>query len=535
MTLPVRFIFSNRVNKSFLGFSGRKASLLALLFGARRYSSVEGRSPGGGEEGEETHGEIPSFCSRERNLLSLFLPCSAMRELSQIHALIIRSGFVQHVFVSGRLISFCAVSELGSMDYAAAAFEEISSPDAFIYNTMIRGFVRTDRGEEALSCFRKMRQSGKLADNFTFSFLLKLCGRSAQVELGRQIHCSIVKNGYVFHSFVLNTLLHMYAMFKHIVTAHRLFDEMPVKDLVSWNVLIDGLVHCEQYNEALRAFVRMQQWGFAPDAITFVEVLCACAELGDLTFGQWVHAKLSSRMLDDFIFLPNSLIVMYSKCGALDKALKVFDEMTQRNRVSWNSMILALAMHGRAREALQLFSRMRENVSYEPDDITFLGVLCACSHGGLVEEGKRYFAIMRKDYGINPSVKHYGCMVDLLGRAGLLKEAYELVSTTPMGGNAVLWRTLLGACRVHGELEMGEWVRKHLGDLEPNHSGDFVLLSHMYAMVGRWKEVVDVREEMMGRGVKKPSPGNSLIDYVHNSSKQEVDQLHSEPEQSHFT
>ncbi|KAI0511741.1 hypothetical protein KFK09_012373 [Dendrobium nobile] len=487
----------------------RKVSPLSLLRVVSHYSCLAATAT---REEQQDIVALPSFDLREQVLVSLFHPCSTMRELSQIHALIIRSGFAQHVFVVGRLISFCAVSELGSMKYGNGVFEELNLPDAFIYNTMIRGFVRTGSNEEALTCFRRMRKDGKAADNFTFSFLLKLCGRLSMVELGKQVHCSLLKDGYEVHTFVRNTLIHMYAMFRHLAAARHLFDEMPVKDLVSWNALIDGLVHCMQYKEALRVFVKMQESGIVPDAATFVVVLSACAEFGELSFGQRIHSKISTCVLDEFISVSNSLIDMYSKCGAIDMAILVFQGMKERNTVSWNSMILGLAMHGRAREALHLFEEMRLREVDEPNGITFLGVLCACSHGGLVEEGKRYFHCMKRDYGIDPAVQHYGCMVDLLGRTGLLEEAYELIRSMPTGGNAVMWRTLLGACRVHGDLEMGESVRKHLIELEPDHSSDFVLLSHMYAMVGRWNDVLNVREDMLGVGVQKPQPGNSFID-----------------------
>ncbi|XP_020571004.1 pentatricopeptide repeat-containing protein At4g21065-like [Phalaenopsis equestris] len=488
----------------------RKISPFSLLSVAiHHYSSLEATSTR-----EEEHGKFafPSFHLREQTLVSLFHPCSTMRELSQIHALIIRSGFAQHVFVVGRLISFCAVSEFGSMKHANDVFEDINFPDAFICNTMIRGFVRTGSEVEAIDCFKRMRRDGKQADNFTFSFLLKLCGQLFMVELGKQVHCSLLKDGYEVHTFVRNTLIHMYGMFRNLAAARHLFDEMPVKDLVSWNALIDGLVHCMQYKEALRMFVRMQESGIAPDAATFVVVLSSCAEFGELGFGQRVHSKISTCVLDEFISVSNSLIDMYSKCGAIDLAVLVFQRMKERNTVSWNSMILGLAMHGRAREALQLFEELQLTEFGEPNGITFLGVLCACSHGGLLEEGRRYFHCMRRDYGIDPSVQHYGCMVDLLGRTGLLGEAYEVIRSMPTGGNAVMWRTLLGACRVHGDLEMGESVRKHLIELEPDHSSDFVLLSHMYAMVGRWNDVLNVREDMLGVGVQKPQPGNSFID-----------------------
>lgn len=452
--------------------------------------------------------------SREESLISLFKQCSNIRDLTRIHAQIIKTGFDQHVYVVGRIISFHSVSEQGSMDYASSVFHEMQWPDGFLFNTMIRGFGRTNRTEEAFSMYQRMRNKGKPADNFTFCFLLKICGQSTAVELGEQLHCCILKNGLESHVFVRNTLIHMYGLFKDMSTARKLFEEMPnATDLVSWNTLLDGYVHCAQYEEAQAMFLRMQRSSeFRPDEATFVVVLSACSELGNLDFGTWVHSVIGSSILDQSISVSNSLIDMYAKCGTIDKALQVFENMKDRNTVSWNSMILGLAMHGHSGEALQLFDRMLGcgKPYNEPNDITFLGVLCACSHGGLVDQGRRYFDSMQRDYGISPTVRHFGCMVDLLGRAGLVREAYELIRNMPMESNAVVWRTLLGACRLHGDLKLGEIAKKHLAQLEPDHSSDFVLLSHMYAGKDQWNDVFYLREAMKGGGVQKPQPGNSI-------------------------
>ncbi|XP_073007203.1 pentatricopeptide repeat-containing protein At1g59720, chloroplastic/mitochondrial-like [Typha latifolia] len=453
-----------------------------------------------------------NFHSREQTLISHFNSCCSMRDLSQIHAQIISSGFEQHVYVIARLISFCCVSEVGSIDYASKAFEQLNWPDGFLWNTMIRGFGRTNRAEEAFFFFRGMRERGKTADNFTVSFLLKICGQLGAVELGKELHCCILKLGLESNVFVSNTLMHMYTLFEETDVARQVFEESPDIDLVSWNTLIDGYVNCRKYKEALRMFLRMMRDGFIPDEATLVVTLSACSELGALDFGRWVHSNIGGgSILVQTVSVSNSLIDMYAKCGAIYIAFEVFEDIEERNIVSWNSIILGLALHGHAEKALALFDRMLLESEYEePNNITFLGVLCACSHGGLVERGRRYFEMMR-DCSITPNIKHYGCMVDLLGRAGLVREAYELIRTMPMEGNAVVWRTLLGACRVHGELELGKLVLKHLKEVEPDHSSDYVLLSHMYASFGRWNDALQVREVMKGRGVQKPEPGNSLM------------------------
>ncbi|XP_042482020.1 putative pentatricopeptide repeat-containing protein At5g59200, chloroplastic isoform X2 [Macadamia integrifolia] len=419
--------------------------------------------------------------SREYNLHSLFKKCSTLKNVYQIHAQIIQTGFEQNLFMVAKIITFCADSEHGPMDYAVSVFEQIRNPDGFLWNTMIRGFGKTSKPDNALGFYKRMLHKGEVADNFTYSFLLKICGQLRSVELD-------------------------------IETARQLFEEIPTTELVAWNIIIDCYVHCGHYKEALELFSRMQQISIEPNDATLVVVLSACAELGALDFGRWIHSQIDYTSFSDNISVSNSLIDMYAKCGVIDNARQVFNKMNSRNIVSWNSMILGLAMHGYADDALELFSKMMEGKLAGPNDITFLGVLCACSHRGLVDEGKYYFDVMKREYQFQPTIKHYGCMVDLLGRAGFVMEAYQLIRSMPMECNAIVWRTLLGACRVHGNVQLGERVRRHLLELEPDHSGDYVLLANMYASAGQWNEVCRVRTAMKNRAVQKPKPGNSSID-----------------------
>ncbi|KAJ4961336.1 hypothetical protein NE237_021246 [Protea cynaroides] len=417
--------------------------------------------------------------SREQNLHSLFRKCPTLNNVKQIHAQIIQTGFDQNLFMVAKIITFCADSEHGPMDYAVSVFEQIRNPDGFLWNTMIRGFGKTSKPDNAFGFYKRMLRKGEVADNFTYSFLFKICGQLRAADLD-------------------------------IKTARRLFDEIPRTDLVSWNIIIDCYVHCGHYKEALELFLRMKQSSIEPDEATLVVVLSACAELGALDYGRWIHSRIDYSSFSDIISVSNSLIDMYAKCGAIDNARQVFNKMCKRNIVSWNSMILGLAMHGYADDALELFSEMMEGKLETPNDITFLGVLCACSHRGLVDEGKYYFDIMNREYQVQPTIKHYGCMVDLLGRAGFVMEAYQLLRNMPMECNAIVWRTLLGACRVHGHIQLGERVRRHLLELEPDHSGDYVLIANMYASAGQWNDAFRVRTAMKSRAVQKPKPDGCL-------------------------
>ncbi|XP_057447359.1 pentatricopeptide repeat-containing protein At4g21065-like [Lotus japonicus] len=451
----------------------------------------------------------------QQTLMTLFNRCSTMNHLKEIHARIYQTGFHQNHLVVGKIIVFCAVSvPAGDMNYAVSVFDRVDKPDAFLWNTMIRGFGNTNQPEKAVLFYKRMQQGEPhvVPDTFTFSFLLKIVGGLGSVVLGKQLHCSTLKLGVENHAHVRNSLIHMYGVMKDIETAHQLFEEMLNKDLVAWNSIIDCLVCCGKYNEALDFFTRMVQSGMRPDDATFVVTLSACGAMGALAFGRWVHSCIQrATYLGEITSVSNSLVDMYAKCGAVEEAYEIFRSMKGKNVISWNTMILGLASHGNGTEALTLFAEMLQENVVRPDGITFLGVLCACSHGGFVDEGRRYFDIMSRDYNVQPTVKHYGCMVDLLGRAGLVEEAYILIKNMPMECNAIVWRSLLAACRTHGNVKLAEKVRKHLLELEPCHSSDYVLLANMYASTGQWNEMSKERRSMQERGVKKPEPGNSFV------------------------
>ena len=419
----------------------------------------------------------------------------------------------------GKIVEFCAVGCGGDLDYAVSVFDLVKNPDGFLWNTMIRGFGKTNQPEKAFELYKRMKEIGGTADSYTFAFLIKVSEQLGSEIFGEQMHCSCLKHGLDSHVFVRNTLVHIYGMFRDVKNAVQLFDEMPSPDLVSWNTILECHVYCGKHKEALDLFLRMLRSGTQPDEATFVVTLSACSALGVLDFGRWVHFYANKTCFGNIISVSNSLIHMYAKCGAVEEAYETFNSMKRKNLISWNTMILAFATHGHVDKALALFSKMLGELE-RPDNVTFLGVLCACSHGGMVDEGRRYFDIMMKDYNIEPTLKHYGCMVDILGRAGLVEEAYQLIMSMPMECNAIVWRTLLAACRVHGDIMLGEKVRKRLLQLEPDHSSDFVLLANMYASAGQWNEVIRVRKSMRDRQVQKPEPGNSFIG---NSSSDQID------------
>ncbi|KDP27168.1 hypothetical protein JCGZ_19867 [Jatropha curcas] len=276
--------------------------------------------------------------------------------------------------------------------------------------------------------------------------------------------------------------------------------------------MIAGYVLCRQNEQALEMFEEMRSVGEQPDEVTMLSLLSACTDLGDLEVGRKVHhAILEMSLGHTSLLLGNALIYMYAKCGSIERTLEVFRGMMEKDVSTWNSVIVGLAFHGHAEESINLFTEMRRLKNIKPNEITFVGVLVACSHTGKVEEGYQYFNLMKDRYNIEPNVRHYGCMVDLLGRAGLLHDAFDFIDKMKIEPNAVIWRTLLGACRIHGNVELGRHANEKLLEMRRDESGDYVLLSNIYASVGEWDGAQKVRKLMDDNDVKK-DPGCSLIE-----------------------
>lgn len=299
-----------------------------------------------------------------------------------------------------------------------------------------------------------------------------------------------------------------------IENARKLFDEAPERNVISWSTMINGYVKCGEYREAIGLFREMQLLemdGVRPNEFTMSSVLSACGRLGALEHGKWVHAYIDRCGMKVDVVLGTALIDMYAKCGSIERARCVFSELgSSKDVMAWSAMISGLAMHGHREECLGLFSQMQD-CGVRPNAITFLGVLCACVHAGLVNEGRQYFKRMSEEFGITPLIQHYGCIVDLYGRAGLIEEAWDVVKSMPMKPDVLVWGALLSGSRMCGNIEMCEFAIKQLIELEPMNSGAYVLLSNVYAKMGRWDAVRCVRGLMEAKGIKKV-PGCSLVE-----------------------
>lgn len=361
-----------------------------------------------------------------------------------------------------------------------------------------------------------MRTIGVVSpDHFTFPFVLKSCAR---LQLGRQggvLHSLVVKLGFDSDVFVQNGLINCYGCCGSVEFAMKVFEEMSERrDVVSWSSMIACLINNGFGYEALNLFQEMQLLGddnVKPDEVTMLSVISAVSSLGELELGRWVdHFICKTSGLNLTVPLGTALIDMYSRCGSIRDSIRVFDEMPIRNVMTWTALINGLAVHGRGREALRVFYELKKSDVHHPDYITFTGVLVACSHSGLIDEGWQVFESIRKEYGMEPMLEHYGCMVDLLGRRGLLYDAYEFVQRMPIKPNSVIWRTLLGACASHNHVELAEKVKERVYELDPRHDGDYILLSNAYGGVGRWAEKEVLRNSMRNKRISK-KPGYSLI------------------------
>ncbi|KAK4775688.1 hypothetical protein SAY87_023649 [Trapa incisa] len=466
-------------------------------------------------------------------LLQLLRRCGDLPSLRQVHALLITTGLALHTFPLSRLLS--AASRL-SAAYSLSILDRITNPTVFLFNILISSATPHHPPELALSHYLRILASGRglpapllFPNSFTYPSLFKLCRTYRLLDHGHAIHAHALKFlDPPFDHFVQSSLLCFYAITGRIDIVRILFDQIEDPDLACWNSVIDAYTRCDFVNkyigitdtvggnsaelssEALSLFVKMLTCGVRPNEMTAVAVIIACANSGALYQGKWIHRYILKNGLKMNVFVATALIDMYSKCGCLDLAYQLFDKMPHRDILSYNAMIGGFAIHGHGHRALELFDKMKHE-GLMPDNTTFVVTLCACSHVGLVEEGRRVFRSIKEDSGIDPKMEHYGCLVDLLGRSGQLEEALETVQSMPMKPNAVLWRSLLGAARVQVNLEIGEVALKNLLQLEPEISGNYVLLSNMYAASSRWDDASKVRQSMKDHGIDKV-PGMSLVE-----------------------
>ncbi|CAL5048495.1 unnamed protein product [Urochloa decumbens] len=454
------------------------------------------------------------------------------------HAAAVKTGFRWDTYTASSLVEMYAM--LGRANFARKVFDEMPRRFLVLWNMMIRCYIRCGRFTAAVALAEEMERSGATPDRVTLVTAVTACSRAGDLSLGRRIHV-YMDAVFGFSLPVANALLDMYTKNGCLEEAEKMFEQMVERNIISWTILVSGYALAGQldkaralfyqctekdlilwtaminacvqhgsFEEALSLFRDMQLQQVEPDRFTVVTLLTCCANIGALDQGEWIHQYAEGRKMKIDAVLGTALIEMYSKCGHVDKALHVFGRMQGRDAAAWTAIICGLATHGQASRALQLFEEMQMS-KVKPDGITFIGVLSACCHGGLVDEGRRHFQAMKEVYRIEPRIEHYSCFVNLLGRAGVLDEAERLINGMPVNKDTMpLFGALLTACKAHGNVEMSEQLTKRIAEQDSPNPSVNVLMSNVYATASRWEEAIRVRSKMTHPTVKKTAGWSSI-------------------------
>ncbi|KAL5977267.1 hypothetical protein ACLOJK_021611 [Asimina triloba] len=465
----------------------------------------------------------------------LLKACSRLLSLSkgrEIHGFVVKAGLDLDVYIQNSLIRMYGV--MSQLSDSRRLFDRMPQKDVATWNSILAAYFTSHSSQhEALVLFRGLVIDGLEIDEITLLVLLSASLHLGRPGYGRTIHVYIVKKGFshilklnnallgfyaksgdadaAFGLFaemgskdvVSNTIvINLYAELNLVDAAREIFDGIPSKDVVLWNSMIDGYVKVKRPEEALELFQTMQMETVRPDEITVMSVLSACCSLYNLQFGKWVHQLIHQRNIRIDAFVGTALVDMYAKCGSLDDAVHTFHQMQYKDNFAWTAIIAGLANYGLGKEALSFFSQMQEE-GIEPNEATFVAVLTACSHSGLIDEGCNWFDQMVEVYKIAPKIEHLGCMIDLLSRAGLLCKAEVLIGMIKAEDRMIGYKILLSACIRDADIGVGEKVAKKLMELEPQNQGVYVLLSNFYAFVGQWDNVAETRRIMKELNLNK--------------------------------
>ncbi|KAF7129427.1 hypothetical protein RHSIM_Rhsim10G0031500 [Rhododendron simsii] len=441
-----------------------------------------------------------------------------MHQLLPTHALFITTGLHRSTYAVSKLLTFTALSNRGDLSYAALLFAQIHTPNSFTYNTLIRAYSNSPHPHLSLRYFNLMLKDDAVwPNNHTFPFVLVACANVNCMLSGLQIHNWVLKCGLgSSDSHVKTALIRFYLGCNVLENARKVFDEITDLDVVQCNVLMTGYIQLGLAGEGLSVFQDMLVSGIEPDEFCVTTALTACADLGALAQGKWLHEYVQKRegLVAD-AFVGTALVDMYVKCGCIDTAVEVFESMPGRSVCSWAAMIGGFALHGYARKAVDCLERMQVEDGLRPDGVALLGVLTACNHAGLQKEGQFLLDNMEARYGVAPKHEHYSCMVDLLCKAGQLEKALELIRRMPMKPLASVWGALLSGCRNHNNVDLAEVAVKEILLIEKGdraeEDGAYVQLSNIYLAAGKCEDAGRIRKKIGDRGLKK-TPGCSMIE-----------------------
>lgn len=437
-------------------------------------------------------------------LLSVLPACAelfSVRLGKSIHCYAVKFDFDSDLSTGTALLSMYAKCQL--FPPALTIFKRMSRKDVVTWNSLITGYAQIGEPFCALEMFCQLRLSGAHADAGTMVGVVSACALLGDLDQGNCIHGLIKKCAFELDCHVNNALIDMYAKCGSLSMAESLFNETNIsKDEVSWNAMIAGYMQNGYAKEAISSFYKMRLEGLQPNVVTLVSVLPAAAYLATIKEGMSIHAYSILMGFQASTLVGNSLIDMYSKCGHLELSEKIFNDMENRDIISWNSMLAGYAVHGQGDRAIAFLSLMKET-NIELDSISFITALSACRHTGLIDEGRRIFYSMQKEHSVRPDLEHYACMVDLLGRAGLFDELLGLIKKMPMEPDAGIWGALLGACRMHGNVKLAEFALDQLVKVKPRNPAQYVVLSSIYSQSGRWSDANNIRVKMNETGLKK--------------------------------
>ena len=427
----------------------------------------------------------------------------------EIHCQTLKKGFIAVSFVANTLATM--YNKCGKLDYGLRLFESMTQRDVVSWTTIIMSNVQIGQEENAVKAFRRMRETDVSPNEFTFAAVISGCATLGRIEWGEQLHAHVIRLGLVDSLSVANSIMAMYSKCWQLDLASTVFQGLSRRDIISWSTMISGYAQGGCGEEAFDYLSWMRREGPRPNEFAFASVLSVCGNMAILEQGKQLHAHVLCVGLEQNTMVQSALINMYSKCGSIKEASKIFDEAEYNNIVSWTAMINGYAEHGYSQEAIDLFKKLPK-VGLRPDSVTFIAVLAACSHAGLVDLGFHYFNSLSKVHQICPSKDHYGCMIDLLCRAGRLNDAESMIQSMPFQRDDVVWSTLLRACRIHGDVDCGKRAAEKILQLDQNCAVTHITLANMYAAKGKWKEAAEVRKMMKSKGVVK-EPGWSWIKF----------------------
>nr|GEV15888.1 pentatricopeptide repeat-containing protein At3g02330 [Tanacetum cinerariifolium] len=444
-------------------------------------------------------------------LSGVFSACAAIKSYTvgvQLHGLTIKSMLQSNICVENAILDM--YGKCGALAEARSVFEEMQIRDAVSWNAIIAAYEQNGNVDETLHLLVWMLSSDLEPDEFTFGSVLKACAGLQSLNYGMEVHGRIIKSGMGLESFVGSALVDMYCKCSKVEDAEKLHERMEEQTMVSWNAIILGFSLQEQNEEAQKFFSQMLEVGAKPDNFTFATVLDTCANLATISLGRQIHGQIIKQEMQSDVFICSTLVDMYSKCGNMQDSRLIFEKSQNKDFVTWNAMISGYANHGFGLDAIRIFELMKVN-NVKPNHATFVSVLRACAHVGLVEKGLQYFNSMLSKYGLHPQLEHYSCMVDILGRSGQVDKALNLINDMPIDADDVIWRTLLGICKLQKNVEVAEKAASSLLLLVPQDSSAYVLLANIYADAGMWEEMKKIRKNMQHIGLKK-EPGCSWIE-----------------------